>query len=337
MRHIGIGGGVLAAYALCAALLLSACTGTPVASGGDDDATPPAASPSAEDPVAGTFDVGDGRMMYLECSGSGSPRVVFISGQRGSAQDWSLVAKGVRDPPVFAQVSARTRACAYDRPGTPVGESFSRSDPVPMPTTTDAMVSDLHALLEAAGETGPTVIVAHSVGGLAGRLYAATYPDNVDGLVFVDATSIGLQDAQTPEQWQIQRQLLAGDIGESLAQYPDIERVDFDASFAQVRAAGSLRQMPLVVISADHPWGPIVEQMFTAGQLPPGVPANFGYVLDKAAAKSQAGLAALASGSEHITETDSGHNVHQEQPNLVAKAVLTVVDLVREGAHSAGG
>lgn len=38
------------------------------------------------------------------------------------------------------------------------------------------------------------------------------------------------------------------------------------------------------------------------------------------------------SGSEHITKTDSGHNVHQEQPNLVAKAVLKVVNLVREGA-----
>jgi pimeloyl-ACP methyl ester carboxylesterase len=86
--------------------------------------------------------------------------------------------------------------------------------------------------------TGPTVVVAHSVGGLAARLYVATYPDDIVGLVLVDATSIGIQDLETPEQWEIQRKLLAGDISESLAEYPDIEQLDFDASFAQVRAAG---------------------------------------------------------------------------------------------------
>lgn len=319
--------GLITAIAAAVMVVLTACSaraGSPEANGSTDAA---AETPSAD--VAATFEVGDGRKMYLECSGTGSPRVVFISGQRGSAEDWSLVADGVDDPPVFEQVSRHTRACAYDRPGTPVGESFSRSDPAPMPTTTQAMVEDLHALLEAAGETGPTVIVAHSVGGLAGRVYAATYPDEVVGLVFVDATSIGLQDAETPEQWEIQRKLLAGDISESLVVYPDLERLDFDASFAQVRAARPLPQMPLVVISADRPWGPIVEQMHAAGELLPGVPADFGYVLDEAAAKSQAGLAALLPGSEHITETASGHNVHQEQPQLVTDAVLGVVVEVR--------
>lgn len=318
--------GPITAVAAAVVVLLTACS-VPRSSDASDSADAAGTTPSAD--VATAFDIGDGRRMYLECSGSGSPRVVFISGQRASAQDWSLVARGVDDPPVFEQVSQHTRACAYDRPGTPVGESFSRSDPAPMPTTTEAMVEDLHALLEAAGETGPIVIVAHSVGGLAGRVYAATYPDDVVGLVFVDATSIGLQDAETPEQWEIQRKLLAGDISEALTEYPDIERLDFDASFAQVRAAKPLQQMPLVVISADRPWGQIVEQLHADGELLPGVPADFGYVLDEAAATSQAGLAALLPGSEHITDTDSGHNVHLEQPQLVADAVLGVVDEVR--------
>jgi pimeloyl-ACP methyl ester carboxylesterase len=309
------------------ALTLIACTASPRAADGSESPMPEE-SPAAEE-VAGLFDVGDGRRMYLECRGSGSPRVVFISGQRGSAEDWSIVADGVGVDPVFEQVSVQTRACAFDRPGTPVGESFSRSDPAPMPTTTGAMVDDLHALLEASGETGPTVIVAHSVGGLAGRLYSGQHPDDVAGIVFVDATSIGLQDAETPEQWEIQRELLAGDITESLSLYPDIERLDLDASFDQVRAAPPLQQMPLVVISADQPWGPIVERMHAAGELLPGVPADFGYVLDGAAAQSQAALAALLPGSRHITKTDSGHNVHQEQPQLVVDAIMSVVDELR--------
>jgi alpha-beta hydrolase superfamily lysophospholipase len=56
--------------------------------------------------------------------------------------------------------------CAYDRPGTPVGEKPSRSDAVPQPTTAGDAVADLHAPLKAAGEAGPFVFVGHSYGGL---------------------------------------------------------------------------------------------------------------------------------------------------------------------------
>lgn len=315
----------LAAIA-ASAILLSACSAPSEPDPGETTNASASEPPAA---LAETFEVEDGRRMYLECEGSGSPRVVFISGQRASAQGWSLVADGVDDAPVFEQVSQHTRTCAYDRPGTPVGESFSRSDPAPMPTSSEQMVVDLHALLEAAGETGPTVIVAHSVGGLAARLYVAEYSGEIAGLVLIDATSTGLQDFETPEQWEIQRKLMAGDISESLADYPDIERLDFDASFAQVHAAGPVPEVPLVVISADQPWGPIVEQQYAEGQLLPGVPADFGYVLDDVRVKSQDALAALVPGSEHITDTDSGHNVHQEQPQLTTDAILRVVGEVR--------
>src|SRR5438067_12014369 len=106
---------------------------------------------------------------------------------------------------VFAGVAKFTRVCAWDRPGTPVGEKPSRSDPVPQPTTAKDAIADLHALLSAAGETGPYVLVGHSYGGLVVKLYARTYPKDVAGLVLVDALSEGLQDALTPEQWTIQR------------------------------------------------------------------------------------------------------------------------------------
>jgi pimeloyl-ACP methyl ester carboxylesterase len=48
------------------------------------------------------------------------------------------------------------------------------------------MVSDLRALLAAAGEEPPYILVGHSFGGLVVRLYAASYPDEVVGIVLVD-------------------------------------------------------------------------------------------------------------------------------------------------------
>jgi pimeloyl-ACP methyl ester carboxylesterase len=188
---------------------------------------------------AGLVDIGSGRKMYLECRGTGSPTVVLVGGLRASADDWSISDKS--KPAVFFEVAKFTRVCSCNRPGTPVGEKPSRSDPVPQPTTAKDAVTDLHSLFTAAGEKGPYVLVGHSYGGLIVRVYASTYPKDISGLVLVDALSEGLQDAETPEQSAIQRKLIEGDVSESVALYPALERVDVDRSFKQIRAALPLR------------------------------------------------------------------------------------------------
>ena len=281
---------------------------------------------------AGLVDVGGGRKMYLKCSGRGSPTVVLVGGLRASADDWSISDKS--KPTVFPEVAKFTRVCACDRPGTPVGEKPSRSDPVPQPTTAKDAVVDLHALLRAAGEAGPYVVVGHSYGGLIVRLYASTYPKEVSGLVLIDALSEGLQDAETPEQWAIQRKLIEGDVRESVALYPALERIDVDRSFDQIRAAPPLRSIPLVVLSADRPWGPQVPSMIAAGKLAADIPPDFGYVTDAAQKKAQERLAKLVPNEKHITNTNSGHEIHKEHPQLVIDAIREVVEAVRSGKRS---
>jgi pimeloyl-ACP methyl ester carboxylesterase len=189
----------------------------------------------------------------------------------------------------------------------------------------------LHALLIASGEAGPYVLVAHSYGGLIGRLYASTYRDDVSGLVLVDVLSEGLRDAETPAQWEIQRKLIEGDVREDLVIYPALERIDVDKSLDQIRAAPPLGQMPLVVLSADRGWGPQVPAMIASGALPADIPPDFGYVTDAAQKEAQAKLAELVRNAKHITETDSGHEIHKEQPQLVLDAVREVIDAVRGG------
>jgi pimeloyl-ACP methyl ester carboxylesterase len=317
---------------LVGATLLAACAATPNV----DSGSSPSGTATAAADFAGRFDIGGGRMMYMECRGTGSPTVVLVSGQRGSADDWSVVADGVHSPPVFSLVSKETRVCVYDRPGTPVGDKPSRSDPIKQPATAEGMVRDLHALLAAAQVAEPIVIVGHSAGGLAARLFAGTYPAEVAGMVLVDALSEGLQKYMTAEQWAIQKPLLRGDIDASIAEYPALEWVDPEVSFGQMRAAPALKQMPLIVISADQPIGPAIPGLKEAGVIGKEIPDDFGYVTDAVHEKSQADLAALVKGSVLITETHSGHNVHYEQPELVAHAILDVVAHVRKGVDTAG-
>jgi pimeloyl-ACP methyl ester carboxylesterase len=292
---------------------------------------------SSRGDFAGTVAVSPTRKMYVECRGNGSPTIVLVAGQRGSAAEWSMTESKTLppQPAVFGAVSRFTRVCAYDRPGTPVGESFSRSDPAPQPTTAAAATADLHALLRSAGENSPYVIVGHSAGGMVARLYASNYPGEVRGMVLVDALGEGLQDAMTPPQWATQRILLEGDLTESLREYPEIERFDADASFTQLRVAPPLYPMPLVVLSSDASIGQLVQDLAANGKLPAGVPADFGYVTEVAQRASQAKLAALVPAARHVTETHSGHNIHREQPQLLVDAILDVVDAVREGRQLA--
>jgi len=278
---------------------------------------------------AGSVDIGGGRKMYLKCSGRGSPTAVLVGGLRASADDWDISDKS--KPTVFTGVAKFTRVCVCDRPGTPIGDKPSRSDPVPQPTTAKDAIADLHALLSAAGEAGPYVLVGHSYGGLIVRLYASTYRKEVSGLVLIDALSEGLQDAETPEEWTIQRKLIEGDVRESVALYPALERIDVDRSLKQVRAAQPLASIPIVVLSADRPWGPQVPPMIAAGKLPADIPADFGYVTDAAQKKAQERLAKLVPNEKRITNTNSGHEIQKEQPQLVIDAIREVVEAVRSG------
>jgi pimeloyl-ACP methyl ester carboxylesterase len=59
----------------------------------------------------------------------------------------------------------------------------------------------MRALLTAAREPGPYVLVAHSWGGLIARLFASQYPNEVAGLVLVDPGSEFLKTSLTPAQW----------------------------------------------------------------------------------------------------------------------------------------
>jgi pimeloyl-ACP methyl ester carboxylesterase len=88
------------------------------------------------------------------------------------------------------------------------------------------------------------------------------------------------------------------------------------------------------VLSADRSWGPQISSLLDSGALPPDTPPDFGYVLDAAQKPAQEYLANLLPGAEHITETNSGHYIHNEQPQLVIDAIRQVVDADREGAET---
>src|SRR3989440_5693440 len=109
-------------------------------------------------------DVG-GRRLYVQCTGSGSPTVVLVSGLAETSVYWGGW--------IAPSVGQNTTVCAYDRAGQ------GRSDPPASPQDGLAVATDLHALLDHAQIPGPYVLVGHSTGGAYRMGLAARYPDQV--------------------------------------------------------------------------------------------------------------------------------------------------------------
>jgi hypothetical protein len=78
--------------------------------------------------------------------------------------------------------------------------------------------------------------------------------------------------------------------------------------------------------------GAEIPSLIAAGTLSANVPPDFGYVTDAAQREAQEKLARLVPNAKHIANTNSGHEIHKEQPQLVINSIREVVDAVRSGS-----
>jgi pimeloyl-ACP methyl ester carboxylesterase len=122
-------------------------------------------------PLGKLYDLG-GYKLHLYCTGQGKPAVVLSIGSGDFSFDWL---------PVQQRVSSFTRVCSYDRGG----EAWS--DLGPNPHTHRQEAYDLRRLLKAAGVDGPFVMVGQSMGGTIIREFARQNPQEVAGMILVDA------------------------------------------------------------------------------------------------------------------------------------------------------
>jgi pimeloyl-ACP methyl ester carboxylesterase len=278
--------------------------------------------PLGKGDFAGLVGIGHGRTIYLECHGSGGPTVILEAGLRSRSDFWSeREPETPSGPTVLAGIARSTRVCTIDRPGTTLGATeFSRSSPVRMPRTAADAVADLQAVLKVAKVPGPYVLAGHSTGGLIVRLYAATYPREVVGMVLVDALSEFLQGPLDRAQIAAYDELNNGPL--EGVEYPDLEQILFRPSFAEMRRADrrqALADIPLTVISRGLPL-----------PLPEGLPAGLTTPLvERAWRHSQDELAALVPDAVHVVAKRSSHYVMFSQPRLIVDQVDRVVRAVR--------
>jgi pimeloyl-ACP methyl ester carboxylesterase len=114
----------------------------------------------------------DGCRLHVRTAGGGFPTVVLEAGLGGMSSAWGWV------QPEAARFSC---VVSYDRAG------LGWSGPDTAPKTAALAARRLRSVLLHSGILPPYVLVGHSMGGLFVRVFADRYPDEVAGMVLLDA------------------------------------------------------------------------------------------------------------------------------------------------------
>lgn len=236
---------------------------------------------------------------YLDCRGTGSPTVILESGLGTGASGWGFA---------LDQVAARTRVCAWDRPG------IGGSAPIGLHTVEET-ARQLRAALAIAGERPPFIVVGHSLGGVYARVFGATFRPEVRGVVLVDPY---LPDIRPVEHVALDPALraewLAG-IRATNEEIAAVEHLDWAASYDQLTKA-SIAGLPLELLFVD-------QRLRWQG---PYEPAR-----DALIAAWRTLIGSLSTDVRLTIAEDSTHLIQIDRPDLVVDAVQRLVDRARTG------
>lgn len=285
-------------------------------------------------------DIGD-RKLHLYCTGKGGPTVVLVAGGGAYSIDWALVQP---------RVAESTRVCSYDRAG------LGWSDSGPADETVEQTVADLHAVLNAAGEKAPYVLIGASIGGIYIRAYQRAFPDEIAGLVFTNSSNrVGIKVKDAGDLiWNLSEEQLRSafplppsprrappsKVDEPFNRLPsDLQPVRIWLDVRLQEASERRKTGPESILSWRKEFLREFEET-DAKERPlanlPVVVVSSGPVASDSEQRSRDGAAArldcLSSNTMHVTASGSGHEIHLYQPDRVIQALIQTVSAVRNRA-----
>jgi pimeloyl-ACP methyl ester carboxylesterase len=299
-------------------------------------------------PPGQLVDIG-GYKLHMIKKGDKQPTVVFFHGAGHIGLIWELVLPGV---------SKFATAVAFDH----AGEGWSEPG---RNVTITQQVFDAHEALHSQNLKGPYIVVGHSLGGLHARVFVEMFPDEVTGVVLVDATHPDVvlrvfNKEKGKAEWKKMRLTASRDAipevvktpliesanvvsvpshsrdwGDTLGKFSPKSRQAFDYIYGKrpityIKGQGSFEAEIMQHIFEQkkrYSLGDIPLIVLTGGkkESPEG---DENWSTEELVAHSTAlqnDLISLSTNSKQIIAKKSGHHIHIDQPELVVKSIEEVV------------
>jgi len=268
-------------------------------------------------------DIGDGELEAV-IAGDGWPTVIFENGLATPLEEWDAV---------VSPIAQRARTLRYDHRYAP------RELAMPVRSISDVL-ADLEKLLAVLAPKPPYVFVGHSWGGVVARLYAHAHPQEVVGLVFVDATHEAIDSSVLsvlPSMYSLMMLLgRANFVRRSLirqlcpANAPPAYRSRIEQRLEDPTA------WPMVIRTARAEAAAIRPALSRLRRECPDLPPIPTHVLTAAAVKTKsaqaarngwkASVAKAATTARYTEIANSGHYLPFDAPDAVVNSIVGVLD-----------
>lgn len=229
-----------------------------------------------------------GALEYAQ-SGTGSPAIILINGGSGPIEGWHKI---------FHELAEESTVLAYNRLGV------GKSDMPTSPQDGAAIVSALRQLLDEVKLPPPYLLVGHSLGGLYANLFARLFPDQIAGVVLLEAShpnDLAINDTQPAFIRYINRFLSSFDTLSPSRKWNEVQYVQETAR--QIEQAGPFPDKPLFVLTGTSKPPMMPEQAFVIRM------------------KNQLDLVQLSKQGKQVLAAGSGHFPQFTEPELVVQTI----------------
>ena len=250
-------------------------------------------------------DIGTHKLDVLR-AGTGAPTIVFEAGLGDDGlDDWKKV---------WPAVDQMSSVVVYSRSGN------GRSQHGPGDHSARTCATELHTLLMKLDLKPPYILVGRSYGGILVRLYTSLYPNEVAGMVLVDATH-----EQQVRRW-----------GAIDSTYPAAFRTYFDSVLKTLKPGGdaaetreTMRIQAAGVVEGMQPLPDMPLVVLTSMRVDPKARWVNGTARGHEAWRQMHDeWFQRSTNAMHIVTTRSGHAIQDQEPDLVVQAIRFVLDRV---------
>ena len=232
----------------------------------------------------------NGHRLFGLLSGEGETTVILDAGLGGTSEDWSKVQPEVAN---FSKVFSYSRA------------GLGKSEKASIPRTCKDIIEDLRSFLSSVNLNPPYILVAHSWSGINARWFASQYPEEIAGMVLIDAVHENkyeqfekiLSEEKANRMWAFVKDPSKND-----------ENIDRMASIEQVHCKQILFDFPLIILTR----------------------AADSDELSKIETDLQAEFLKLSTNSRQYFSKHNNHFIQNLEPELVIDSIRQVIKSIKE-------